>query len=263
MARPATKQNEFIRRCKLEHGDRYGYEKVVYVHAHKKIKIKCLKHGYFLQIAHQHMRGFGCPDCGGTVKLTTAGFIKKAKDVHGDKYGYLKSNYTGAHRKVKIKCPDHGYFQQAAGEHLRGAGCYYCGIIINQASNQKYARKQYRLGNRVVGLQGYEPIALDYIQQRLGVKAKDLRVNKDVPVFTYFDDVRDKDRLYFPDALVVSQNRIVEVKSDHTFKVGLRELKLKRKAVLEQGYKFSVLVFNSHKERVKVNKKWYREKQYG
>ena len=39
-------------------------------------------------------------------KLTKEEFIKKARSVHGDKYGYDKVEYYGVHTKVCIICPE-------------------------------------------------------------------------------------------------------------------------------------------------------------
>ena len=36
--------------------------------------------------------------------LTTSGFIKKAKSIHGDKFDYENSKYINAKTKIEIKC---------------------------------------------------------------------------------------------------------------------------------------------------------------
>lgn len=59
-------------------------------------------------------------------KLTTQEFIYRARDIHGDKYGYAFSVYQSAHTKVSIHCPEHGVFEQQANNHLSGIGCPSC-----------------------------------------------------------------------------------------------------------------------------------------
>lgn len=59
-------------------------------------------------------------------KLTTEGFIEKAKQVHGNKYDYSKCSYENNRLKVTITCPLHGDFEQLAGNHLAGYGCKKC-----------------------------------------------------------------------------------------------------------------------------------------
>lgn len=59
-------------------------------------------------------------------RLTTEEFIAKAKAVHGDKYDYSRSIFTGSHSKVIIYCRLHGEFMQRAYSHLAGFGCSMC-----------------------------------------------------------------------------------------------------------------------------------------
>lgn len=59
-------------------------------------------------------------------KLTNQEFIEKSRAIHGDKYDYSKVEYNGNRLPVTIICPEHGEFQQIAGEHLRGRGCTKC-----------------------------------------------------------------------------------------------------------------------------------------
>ena len=60
------------------------------------------------------------------IKLTTEEFIKKAREIHGDKYDYSLVDYKNAHTKIKIICPIHGEFEQAPFNHLNGKGCLKC-----------------------------------------------------------------------------------------------------------------------------------------
>lgn len=57
--------NDFIKRSKLVHGDRYLYDKSVFTISSEKIIITCRKHGDFNQIPRNHTSGKGCPKCKG------------------------------------------------------------------------------------------------------------------------------------------------------------------------------------------------------
>lgn len=119
---------EFIRDAELIHKNKYNYNKVVYKGKDIKVCIICPEHGEFWQTPHSHLNGRGCPKCGGTSKLTTEEFIKKARQVHGDKYNYSKVNYIKTDIKVIITCPIHGDFEQKPQHHLTGSGCPLCGV---------------------------------------------------------------------------------------------------------------------------------------
>ena len=66
-------------------------------------------------------------------KLTQEEFIKKAHDVHGDKYDYSKVQYVNGITKVCIVCPIHGEFWQVASSHLQGHGCKECDICNRES----------------------------------------------------------------------------------------------------------------------------------
>ncbi len=59
-------------------------------------------------------------------KYNTDAFINKSKKVHGDKYNYDKSVYTGSRELIEIVCSTHGSFWQIAEVHYRGHNCPTC-----------------------------------------------------------------------------------------------------------------------------------------
>jgi len=121
---------EFIEKAKAVHGDKYGYGKIEYKGSKIKIKIICFEHGVFEQTPNKHLKGQGCPKCGGRQKLNIQGFIEKAINKHGYKYDYLKVEYSNNYTKVKIICSKHGVFEQTPNKHLSGQGCPSCAIEI-------------------------------------------------------------------------------------------------------------------------------------
>ena len=60
-------------------------------------------------------------------KVTTSDFIKRANEVHGNKYNYELTKYIAAVKNVTIICPEHGEFLQRPANHLSGRGCSECG----------------------------------------------------------------------------------------------------------------------------------------
>ena len=63
-------------------------------------------------------------------------FIEKAKEVHGDKYGYDKVVYHNCDTKVTINCPIHGDFEQSPYCHLTGQGCSKCNKLGGIGRNE-------------------------------------------------------------------------------------------------------------------------------
>lgn len=128
---------EYIRRAKAVHGDKYGYELTEYVDRKTFITITCKKHGPIKVNPITHIKqGSGCIECARDEKLRTAprdteSFIEKSRKIHGDKYDYSKVDYKGYKIPVEIICPIHGSFWMKPFVHLQPAyqqGCPKCGI---------------------------------------------------------------------------------------------------------------------------------------
>ena len=101
---------EFIRRAKRIHGDKYDYSKTKYVNAQTKVCIICPIHGEFWQRYSDHLYGRGCKKCMAEKlrndnSLSQEEFIRKAREVHGDKYDYSKVIYNGNKRKYVLFAP--------------------------------------------------------------------------------------------------------------------------------------------------------------
>lgn len=78
-----------------------------------------------------HLSGAGCTGCANknraeSKKLTTELFIQKAREIHGNRYGYAFSVYISSTEEIMIYCPEHGMFEQIAASHLSGKGCSVC-----------------------------------------------------------------------------------------------------------------------------------------
>ena len=126
---------DFVKRSKIIHNNKYNYSKVEYVNNSTKVCIICPEHGEFQQTPNKHLQGQGCPKCGkinGNIKkcLTQDEFEKKANNVHNSKYQY-SNDYKNGSTKIKIICPIHGEFWQTPNHHLNGEGCPKCAIEKN------------------------------------------------------------------------------------------------------------------------------------
>ena len=136
-----TKQ-DFVKKAKNIHGNKYDYSKVNYINNCTKIIIICKKHNKFKQIPSAHLSGKGCLECShDNFRSTTQQFIKKAKNTHGNKYDYSKVSYINNCSDVEIICPYHGNFKQRPSSHLNGGGCTKCFIKRNKQTNKDFITK--------------------------------------------------------------------------------------------------------------------------
>lgn len=123
---------EFIEQAKQIHGEKYDYSKVHYKGNKIPITIICPKHGEFSQTPLYHLQGHGCIHCynerrGEATRIGNENFIKKAKEIHGEKYDYNNVKYVNSKTKVSIICPKHGEFLMTPSKHLNSKqGCPVC-----------------------------------------------------------------------------------------------------------------------------------------
>jgi len=69
--------NEFIKKAKKIHKDKYDYSKVEYKNSKEKIIIICKEHGEFEQVASSHLNGKGCRKCAYNNNFIKLRFKKK------------------------------------------------------------------------------------------------------------------------------------------------------------------------------------------
>jgi hypothetical protein len=108
-------KEEFIRRAREVHGDKYDYSLVEYKGMNDKVVI-VLEGIKYEQTPNKHILAKRCPEKN-TPKKTTEDFIKEAKAIWGDKYDYSLTEYTGSLKKVKIIL-DGIVYEQRANSHL-------------------------------------------------------------------------------------------------------------------------------------------------
>ena len=148
----------FIKKAKEIHGDKYDYSKVEYDGYHNRVCIICPEHGEFWQLVGDHIHNkSGCPKCMAKEssernKLPFEHFLKKAKEVHGDKYQYDESTYVDTRTKFRIICPEHGEFWQFPTNHYRGVGCPICKapkcetkirLFLKENTNEEFVYQYY------------------------------------------------------------------------------------------------------------------------
>jgi hypothetical protein len=118
--------NDVIDNFKKVHGDKYDYSLFNYIRNRVPSTIICSKHGDFQQDASSHLKGSGCPKCSNNKRLTNKEFIDYVSKIHSKEYNYDEVDYKSMHKKVKIKCPEHGFFEQTPYSHRNGSGCPKC-----------------------------------------------------------------------------------------------------------------------------------------
>lgn len=77
----------------------------------------------------------------GRPRLTTEEFIRRAVEIHGDRYIYSSTIFSGLLHKVNVTCRDHGEFHQLANDHLTGSGCRECWILSQRFTRDEFIER--------------------------------------------------------------------------------------------------------------------------
>lgn len=133
-----SNSEKFLNRCLDKYGDKFEYFLDTYKDWNNYVKIRCKEHDkIFYQKPKSHLNNIGCSDCfkekylnsaNGRYRTTLEDFIEKAKEKHGDRYGYDKVIYINKDTKVEIYCKEHDYyFSQTPHSHYK-SGCPKCAM---------------------------------------------------------------------------------------------------------------------------------------
>lgn len=127
---PVRKTKEqFIQQSIAVHGNKYGYDSVEYVDGKTRVAILCPEHGVFMQPPEKHLSGRGCRKCEAkSRRISFDEFVRRSNNIHRGKYQYDKESYTSLSSRVRILCSKHGWFSQAASDHINGSGCRRCAV---------------------------------------------------------------------------------------------------------------------------------------
>ena len=118
-------KEDFIKKAKEIHNNKYDYSLVEYIDNKTKVKIICPEHEIFetTPTIHIHHKS-KCPKCSKKIKKElkiknyTEIFINKAREIHNNKYDYSLVEYIDNKTKIKIKCPNHGVFETTPSVHI-------------------------------------------------------------------------------------------------------------------------------------------------
>jgi hypothetical protein len=114
--------------------------------------------------------------------------------------------------------------------------------ILNKSIKNQYNLKEfiYASGNKIK-IQGYEDLALQILTEN-NYNEKDIITDRIIiPTFDYI--YKNNNKKYLPDIFIKSENKIIEVKSDHTFNTMKIQNILKALAVRKAGYDFEFWIF--------------------
>lgn len=126
---------DFLKKAKKVHGDKYNYPNLFYKNTDDKILIHCNNCNMdFEQSVSNHIYGKnGCPVCVSNAlskqrRITNENFLVKTKEIFGNKYTYNDLSFKNTDDKINIFCNlCQKEFKQIISCHIYGkSGCPIC-----------------------------------------------------------------------------------------------------------------------------------------
>lgn len=167
--------DDFIKRLKDVHKDKYDYSKVIYRGYESNITLVCPIHGAFTIMAGLALRGYGCKKCGmnnkpQTKPMSNERFIEKLNDKWKGKFTPLEE-YKGANVPIKFRCNNCGNMIEKTPHIMldkrKKVNCKYCiesslELKVKKALEKNNINFIYQYHNLWLGLQSLDFYLPDY-----------------------------------------------------------------------------------------------------
>jgi hypothetical protein len=158
--------------------------------------------------------------------------VEKYKDTCVEKYG----KYYSATEEFKQKTKEH-YLKNYGVSHNSQIA-----EVLDKRWTNTTAKKYTFPSGREEMVQGYEPYAIDELLQS-GVHEEDIvvgnaKIEKYIGKIIYVDD-NGKEHRYFPDIYVISENKVIEVKSKYTLSKDIW-INRKREETIRVGFAYEM-----------------------
>lgn len=119
--------------------------------------------------------------------------------------------------------------------------------FLEELLKKSFSYKSHRLpSGKVISLQGYEPKVIDYLLKYYD-EDDILYTNKSIEnkIGKIFYQNIDKVSRYFPDLYIISENKIVEVKSTFTYDLDIVKNMSKKEECLKRGINFDFIIYDN------------------
>lgn len=118
----------------------FSFSGSVYNGMQNPIHFKCRRHGELTGIPKQMLRPDRVICVGCKTEAAYRGWLKKAKETHGDKYDYSNVKYVNTITDIEIICPKHGSYTTQPYVHLKH-NCLGCTRENDKSTTKEFIRK--------------------------------------------------------------------------------------------------------------------------
>jgi hypothetical protein len=212
--------NMFIEKSKKSFQEKYGVDHIGQsTDAHEKItETQEQKYGG---------RGFKSEKTSGKIKKTMS-----------DRYGVEKPMESDLIKSRIVETCLEKYGEKHAMQNVK---------VFDKWLKSSFSYKEFKFpSGTIVDVQGYEPFALHYLLNNGYVESDIIVNNKDIEKYAgkiYYNNSGKRSR-YYPDIYIKSEKRIIEVKSEYTYRKNESINILKKNACIEKDLRFDFIIID-------------------
>jgi hypothetical protein len=192
-----------------------------------------------------NLNKYGCTNTGSVQEVKD-----KIKESYKEKFGGHPKQTKEVQDKWKSTCMKlyGGHPNQNKEVQGRSPSREQSSQAKSEATSYKF-RDYMMPSGEIVKVQGYEDLALDELVQKY--EEEDILVGRsNIPTIEYH--INDVKHVYFPDFLIKSENKIIEVKSEWTIQLRRGNVQEKALATIKAGYKYEIWIYNDKKLKVET-----------
>jgi hypothetical protein len=224
--------------------EKYGVDNISKLEKIKKQKEKTFQNNY--KLGSDERLTLAKTRSSSWLSNDVKSIIKKSKNTTTERYGVdniLKLEEVALEVSRKNKENAKERLEKAKKTIKERYGVEYISQVTENYERQQKCRwKSYVLpSGKIINVQGFEDKALDILLTLY--KEEDIIINRHLLPKIWYTHKNIK-RRYYPDLMIISNNTIIEVKSEYTYKV-YEESNLKKKdACIQSGYNFEFWIFD-------------------
>ena len=153
-----------LKRSRSQFGDQFDFTNSVFKGMSNEMKFICKNHGEIHITPEDHFRlSKGCRKCSNKANdFSSSKFLTEANSKFGNRFDYSKLEYSGANRKVTIRCKLHNLiFKTLPSGHIRNnTGC--CPMCVKESKSKTHSKS--------IFIEGIEHLSITAAAEYYGLK---------------------------------------------------------------------------------------------
>ena len=187
--------DEFIKRSKMIHGDKYDYSKSIYKNNKTKLEIICKYHGSFFKNPNNHINGDkeGCPRCASSYGESKIYSILKGNDINFINQKKFEDCLYKNHLRFDFYLPEYNMCIEYNGEQHYKSIDFFGGDKQHELNKiRDNIKEKYCINNNInLVIIKYDDNILDMLIKSLNIKLDDKDIDHMIEKYLPYESAVD------------------------------------------------------------------------